>query len=505
MQPKAPLQRTKQPLRSKPTLCKITIFILLTSLWLPLGIHAQDSRPNEVPLPENSLRVTPLVKIIRKIDPAVVSLFTPVAENQIMSGSGTIIHPSGIVLTNNHVLPSAEGFAIRGNEKPMRFEVLARYPESDIALVRLPEKPSWDFLPLGHSAETLVGESIVVAGNPGGRGMAFTSGIISAVDVLEGGPNAMIMSNYTNDRRGRLLQFDAASNKGNSGGPLVNMDGEVIGVVSAVIQGEQNIGLAIPVDRVRELFERMLEPELIHNKSTGIKIDPFKRTALVQSVDNSLPTSIQPGNSILEVNGIPIRDGADWHLALEQLLPNHDELKIRVQNAKGIEETTWKTSPPLTQSVAQEQTTLAGWNYEYYEGKFNQMPNFDNLVATRKATTDTLDIPKLTPDRQDNFAIRFTGFIDIPSEGIYRIVLISDDGSKLFLNDQLFIDHDGNHPATPASRLVRLQAGLLPVKLEYFQGNGDKSLHLVVEPCQDRKNVSLKDMKLAQGERLRRP
>ena len=87
----------------------------------------------------------------------------------------------------------------------------------------------------------------------------------------------------------------------------------------------------------------------------------------------------------------------------------------------------------------------------------------------------------------------------------HRIVLISDDGSKLFLNDRLFIDHDGNHPATPASRLVRLQAGLLPVKLEYFQGNGDKSLHLVVEPCQDRKNVSLKDMKLAQGERLRRP
>lgn len=494
----------KQRYRSKLSRFNIANFVLL-ALWLPLCVNAQDNRPNAVPLPENSPRVTPLVKIIRKIDPAVVSLFSPVAENQIMSGSGTIIHPSGIVLTNNHVLPNAEGFAIRGNEKPMKFEVLARYPESDIALVRLPAQTSWDFLPLGHSAETLVGESIVVAGNPGGRGMAFTSGIISAVDVLEGGPNAMIMSNYTNDRRGRLLQFDAASNKGNSGGPLVNMDGEVIGVVSAVIQGEQNIGLAIPVDRVRELFERMLEPELIHNKSTGIKVDPFARTAQIQSVAPTFPSTLQPGNSIVEVNGLPIRDAIDWHLVLEQLLPSHDELKVRFQTPNGIEETTWKTLPVSPQTAAPAQPTVAGWKYEYYEGKFNQIPDFTTLVATHEATTDTLDIPKLTPDRQDNFAIRFTGFIDIPADGIYRIVLISDDGSKLYLNDQVFIDHDGNHPPIPASRLVRLQAGLLPVKLEYFQGNGSKSLHLVVEPCLDRKDVSLKDMKLAQGERLRRP
>ncbi len=493
---------------TNPTLIALAAIATITFWQSQASNHrlqAQEATLNAVTLPENSPRVTPLVKIIRKIDPAVVSLFSPVAENQIMSGSGTIIHPSGIILTNNHVLPNAEGFAIRGNEKPTKFEVLARYPESDIALVRLPEKPTCDFLPLGHSADTLVGESIVVAGNPGGRGMAFTSGIISAVDVLEGGPNAMIMSNRTNDRRGRLIQFDAASNKGNSGGPLVNMDGEVIGVVSAVIQGEQNIGLAIPIDRVRELFDRMLEPELIYNKSTGIEIDPLAKTAQVRSINPAFPPIIQPGDSILEINGLPVRDAADWYLSLEQLLPLHDELKIRFQNAKGVEEITWKTSPTVAQASAPSQTTSAGWNYEYYEGKFNQIPDFNALVATRQSTTDTLDIPKLTPDRQDNFALRFTGFIDIPTDGVYRIVLISDDGSKLYLNDQIFIDHDGNHPPTPASRLVRLQAGLLPVKLEYFQGNGGKSLHLVVEPCLDRKDVSLKDMKLAQGERLRRP
>ena len=99
--------------------------------------------------------------------------------------------------------------------------------------------------------------------------------------------------------------------------------------------------------------------------------------------------------------------------------------------------------------------------------------------------------------------MEFTGFLKVETEGLYRLVLISDDGSKLYLNDNLFIDHDGNHPAFPSGRMVRLQAGLLPIRLEYFQGNGAKTLHLVVEPCSDRRQISLVEMKLVQGERLR--
>jgi S1-C subfamily serine protease len=467
-----------------------------------------------------SNRVTPLVEVIRKIEPAVVSLFTPTEANQIVSGSGTIIHPSGYVLTNNHVLPKPVGFAIRSNDKPVRFEVVSRYPETDIAIVRLKgplesdaSGNRWPFLPLGHSSETLLGESIVVAGNPGGRGMAFTSGIISAKDVLEGGPNAMIMSNYTNDRRGRLLQFDAASNKGNSGGPLVNMDAEVIGVVSAVIQGEQNIGLAIPVDRVRDMFQRMIEPELAHNKSTGLELDPFAKKATLTRVNTSevaegnsavgIEHDLQSGDTILAVNGYQVRDAIDWYLTLESLLPTTDQLRISYSRDNVLRETTLKTSAAPSQSVVVDRPTNKGLRYRLFEGSFSELPDFTKLVPVRNATTDSLDIGGLTSDRPENFAMEFTGFLKVETEGLYRVVLISDDGSKLYLNDNLFIDHDGNHPAFPSGRMVRLQAGLLPIRLEYFQGNGAKTLHLVVEPCSDRRQISLVEMKLVQGERLR--
>ena len=484
----------------------------LVAMEPPVGSAAAAS--------EKSNRVTPLVEVIRKIEPAVVSLFTPTEANQIVSGSGTIIHPSGYVLTNNHVLPKPNGFAIRASDKPVRFEVVSRYPESDIAIVRLNAPTGnqaaayrWPFLPLGHSSETLLGESIVVAGNPGGRGMAFTSGIISAKDVLEGGPNAMIMSNYTNDRRGRLLQFDAASNKGNSGGPLVNMDAEVIGVVSAVIQGEQNIGLAVPVDRVRDLFQRMLEPELANNKTTGLELDPFSKSATITRVitegvtdvkaTGEIQHDLESGDTILSVNDFQIRDAIDWYLVLESLLATSDQLRISYSRNNVLRETTLKTSSAPSQSVVSDRPTNKGLRYSIFEGSFSELPDFAKLTPVRSATTDILDIGGLTSDRPENFAMEFTGFLKVETDGLYRVVLISDDGSKLYLNDSLFIDHDGNHPAFPSGRMVRLQAGLLPIRIEYFQGNGAKTLHLVVEPCSDRRQISLVEMKLVQGERLR--
>ena len=221
-----------------------------------------------------SPRLTPLVEVIRGIEPSVVALFTPF-QNQLVSGSGTVIHEGGYVLTNNHVLPQTEGFALLPNARPMRFRVVARLPESDIALIRLLDLQSpLPVVPVGNSGDLMNGETVVVAGNPGGRGTVFTSGIVSSNAVLEVGSNALVMTNYETTRRDKFIQFDAASNRGNSGGPLVNLEGKIIGIVAASVIGEQNVGLAIPIDRVRRQFEKMLEPELIHQRHTGLSIDP---------------------------------------------------------------------------------------------------------------------------------------------------------------------------------------------------------------------------------------
>ena len=437
--------------------------------------------PQVAPPPDNSPRITPLVKVIRRIEPAVVGLFTPIGNNQISSGSGSIIHPEGYVLTNNHVLPEPQGFALFQDSKRVRFEVVSRYPESDLA---------------------------IVAGNPGGRGLVFTAGIVSGKEVLEGGPNAMVMSNYINDRRERLIQFDAASNKGNSGGPLVNMEGELIGIVSAVIEGEQNIGLAIPIDRANRLAQRMLEPEWAHRKTTRLEFDPLASDLKVLSVaSSSIPneanTAILPGDRIKTANNEPMRNRIDWQLMLETLLPNRDQLTLTVERNGESIQVQWPLESIVGLKTIQAETTQTGIRYEFYEGKFNRMPDFDMLKSVRGGVTESFDIAPLAMGRNEDFAIRFVGNAAIESDGLYRIVLVSDDGSKLYINDELFIDNDGNHPAKPSGRIVRLNKGLLPIKVEYFQGNGQMSLFLVIEPCEDRRMINLKDMKLLRGERLR--
>jgi S1-C subfamily serine protease len=460
-------------------------------------------------LPEGSPRLTPLVKVIRQIEPTVVGLFTPIGNNQISSGSGSIIHPSGYVLTNNHVLPEPQGFALFADSKRARFEVVSRYPESDIAIVKLLDiSPPLPTIRLGRSSEVMNGEPIVVAGNPGGRGLVFTAGIVSSRDVLEGGPNAMVMSNYVNDRRERLIQFDAASNKGNSGGPLVNMDGEIIGIVSAVIEGEQNIGFAIPIDRAIRLAERMLEPEWTHGKTTRLELDADSKEARVRQVlastsANASNSNVQIGDKILALNGQKIESSLDWYLMLETYLPQSDQLKLTIDRQGRTLDVDWAVEPLVGLESVQSETTKTGLQYEFYEGKFNQMPDFSKLEAVRGGMTENLDVSALSMGRNDNFAIRFVGHAAIENDGLYRVVIVSDDGSRLYINDELFIDNDGNHPAKPSGRIVRLKKGLLPIRVEYFQGSGQKSLYVIIEPCPDRRMISLKDMKFLQGERLR--
>ena len=444
-----------------------------------------------------SPRLTPLVKVIQSIEPAVVALFTPVG-NQIISGSGTIIHEDGYVLTNNHVLPATEGFALLPKSRPIRFRVVGRVPESDIAIIRLLDvKAPMTIVPIGRSADLMNGETVVVAGNPGGRGTVYTSGIVSSKSVLEGGPNALVMTNYENSRRDDFIQFDAASNRGNSGGPLVNMDGKVIGIVSAVVNGEQNVGLAIPIDRVLRQFQQMLEPELYHQKSLGLKIQPLVSGVVVEAVQEgsaAASAGLLSGDLIQSVNGTSLRHVADWILVSDQLLPSSAPLRLAVQ--RGTEMIAVDVSPQemLPLRAIEEKAVETGLKFSLHHGKFNQMPDFASIPTERSGVIPAFGshLKDVYQSRGEYFAARFEGYLKIKADGLYRLILVSDDGSRLFLHDKLTIDHDGNHPPKPASRLVRLTSGLHPLRVEYFQGNGEKQLQLLIEACDSRESVSLK-------------
>ncbi len=471
----------------QPRLVPVLIFMLLS--------HSISVTYAETPV--ESPRLSPLVKVIQAIEPAVVAIFTPV-NNQLMSGSGTVIHEDGYVLTNNHILPLTEGFALLPHSKPVRFRVVGRVPEADLAVIRLLDLPlPLKTVPIGRSEDLMNGESVVVAGNPGGRGTVFTSGIVSAKGVLEGGPNALVMTNYENSRRDRFIQFDAASNRGNSGGPLVNMDGELIGIVSANVLNEQNVGLAIPIDRVRIQFEQMIEPELMHQLDTGMKLDALAGSAVVQVIEpDSAATAsgIEIGDEVVAVDGKKLRHAIDWVLALEMLMQEGKSLQlsvIRQSKNMTLSLTPRLRSPWESVDVPDRQP---GLNYAFYHGNFNQLPDFSTLAPQANGVVAKLALKELSKDREDYFAITFEGLLEVAHDGLYRFVLISDDGSRLLLHGKTVIDHDGNHPPKPAGRLVRLAKGVHPLRVEYFQGNGEKTLQLFLERCDSRETISLKPL-----------
>lgn len=448
---------------------------------------------------ENSPRVTPLVKVIRRIEPSIVALFTPTG-NQLVSGSGLIIHGDGYILTNNHVLPRPEGFALIGERKPIPFRVMARVPESDIAVLKLvdppPDLPAMKF---GHSSDLMNGETVVVAGNPGGRGIVFTAGIVSAKSVLEGGPNALVMSNYENDRRDRFIQFDAASNRGNSGGPLVNMDSEAIGIVAAVMVGEQNVGMAIPIDRVRQLFDVLLCSEVIHRKRVGLSLDPLLDQAVVAKVMDDSPAAkagLKTGDQVLEIGDQKVSSNIECQLRLDGVLSKASKFPICVRRQAAEMMLEIQAVELTPRKAAAVENPKPGLKYQFYEGQFSRLPHFPSLSMVRDGVCGSLsELQSIHKGRQDFYAVVLNGYLRIDDEGLYRLILVSDDGSKLRLGDEWLIDNDGNHPPKAVGRLVRLGKGMHPIHVEYFQGNGDQQLRLFYEFVSSPATISLEPPK----------
>ena len=281
----------------------MTTFLLLSTLIY-----------SDTPLPD-SPRVTPIVRLIREIEPCVAAIFCLEEGGRVQSGSGTVIHPDGFILTNNHVVSKDSGYVLLKDDQPKKFHVAGRLPAKDLAIVRVDAGRSLPTVPVGRSHDVLTGEPVIIAGNPGGRGITFTTGILSSRAFLAGGPSALFMATVPKSRRERFLQFDAASNPGNSGGPLVNMEGELIGIVSGAVPQEQNIGFAIPVDRIRRFFQRTVEPGVRRGFSTGVELDPLDAGAVVSGVGADSPaeaSGLRKSDVIAAVDGRPIRHAMDW-------------------------------------------------------------------------------------------------------------------------------------------------------------------------------------------------
>lgn len=264
-------------------------------------------------------------------------------------GSGVIFQADGLVLTNAHVVEKVERVSV-GLENGRRVEgsVVGRDRLTDLAVVRLQGSGPWPVAPLGNSDSLQVGDWAIAVGNPYGLDNTVTLGIVSSLNR-----NASKLG--ITDRRLDLIQTDAAINPGNSGGPLLNADGEVVGINTLVRTGPgAGLGFAIPINRARGIARELVASGRVTHPMIGIALSEVKGPDGLRSQPGALVSSLSPGGPaeraglrrgdvIVAAAGMVIRGPSDLVSAVEKtgvgrpldltLLRGGGTLKIQVTPA----------------------------------------------------------------------------------------------------------------------------------------------------------------------------
>ena len=239
---------------------------------------------------------------------------TPQKKKSSALGSGFIIDQKGIVITNNHVIQSAEDIVVRvDGDKEYKAKIVGADPLSDIAVLQIVSKEKFIPVKFGDSDKARIGDWVIAIGNPFGLGGTVTSGIISARNRSLG------LSRYED-----FIQTDASINVGNSGGPLFDMNGDVIGINTAILgqSGSIGIGFSIPSNSAQKVIAQLIEFGETKRGWLGVRIQDVTkeiaeveklgkaRGALVASVAENSPSDkagIKAGDIILEFNGTEIK------------------------------------------------------------------------------------------------------------------------------------------------------------------------------------------------------
>jgi serine protease Do len=234
-------------------------------------------------------------------------------------GSGFVIDPSGIVVTNNHVISDADEVTVIFNDgSRLKAEIIGRDQKTDLALLRVKADKPLASVKFGDSEKLRLGEWVIAIGNPFSLGGTVTAGIVSARNRdIQSGP----YDNY--------IQTDASINRGNSGGPLFNLEGEVVGVNTAIISpsgGSIGIGFAVPSKTATAVISQLRDFGETRRGWLGVRIQQVTddiaeslsvkppRGALVAGIDEkgpAKPAGIEPGDVIVKFDGKDIKDMRD--------------------------------------------------------------------------------------------------------------------------------------------------------------------------------------------------
>jgi serine protease Do len=244
-------------------------------------------------------------------------------------GSGVVVTTDGYILTNNHVVDGAQDVKVTLQDgREFNAKVIGRDDKSDIAIIKI-DATNLPTVPFADSQKVQVGDTVLAIGNPFGVGQTVTHGIVSATD--RGG---MGIEDYED-----FIQTDAAINPGNSGGALVDVNGRLIGINTAILTrsgGNQGIGFAIPSDLARTIMTSLIETGQVTRGYLGVSIQSLtpelarefkleKPTgALVGEVSADSPAAkagLKDGDVVLSFNGKPVRDSRQLKLTVAETKP----------------------------------------------------------------------------------------------------------------------------------------------------------------------------------------
>jgi serine protease Do len=382
-------------------------------------------------------------------------------------GSGFIIKENGMVITNNHVIAGADDILIKVNSKEYKAKVIGADPYMDIAVLKMETKDKFKPVGFGNSDKARVGDWVVAIGNPFGLGGTVTSGIISARNRDIG------MTRYDD-----FIQTDASINQGNSGGPLFNLKGEVVGINTAIIapgqSGSIGIGFAIPSNAASKVIDQLVNYGETRRGWLGVRIQEVTTEiaeavelkkpegALVASVGEKSPADkagVKAGDIILKFDGKKI----DTMRTLPKVVAN-------TEVGKNVEIQIWRNKKMISKKLKL--------------GRLESSEEFKEKKSKQKKTEE-FEIEKL------KITVRDLNKKDISSRNlkITKGVVITEISSKSPLSGQLNI----NDIIIEAKRTPITNSSDLKNLVDKIIKQGDKNLLLsIIDSNNRRRYIGIK-------------
>lgn len=319
-------------------------------------------------------RITPEVLVVREASPAVVyivssgfqvtyDIFQQEYRQPTSSvGTGVVVDADGFVVTNFHVVANTVPyggklevqFDTSVDESTYEAQLVSYVPSEDLALLKIRTERKFPTITMGTSSDLMIGERVIAIGNPYRQKLSVSAGLISGLHRELAVPSSGLK--FTD-----LIQTDASINHGNSGGPLLNINGELIGINTVVREGAENMGFAIPVDRVRDVLTVELFAPRWERAWLGFELEaePSLRVARVRAESPAALAGLAVGDTIVAIDGqlLDRRDAATNSSTTPRKTPREEYKHRRLTLLPGVD-----VALRVRGSEGERELTLRGWS-----------------------------------------------------------------------------------------------------------------------------------------------